>query len=541
MASWDTAQAALDEGDWRRARDQFSALAQESGDPGAYDRAAQAAWWLDDADTCLEARERAYRRFRELGDDSSSAAAAATLAYDSVLFGSGLSIGLGWLSRADALLERLDESSAHGWCEIRRAELALHAQHDTDLGRAAAERASAVAVRTGHDDLQIVALGLHGLALTQAGDIDEGMTRLDAAVAAATAGDLTDVMWMGKVCCWLIAACEQTRDLGRAADWCRRVEAVSQERGLVPLFESCRILYASVQVSRGSWAEAEQELTDAMGRLSGSRRTARLNAVVQLGELRRRQGRCAEADTLYAQAEFDPIAIAGRAQIKMARGDIDSAWSDLSGLLRSLPDDNVLTRAPFLLPAVRAALARGDEEAARIALEELRRSATTMRTDALFGLVAVAEAAFVPAGDAVPLLREAVRRFAMAGLRYDESEGRVALAEALLAIGETSAAHEQLQAVIPALAELSAAAGLAKAQALLASQDEGPAGPLTAREVEVIRLVARGLSNREIAEELVVSEHTVHRHMSNIFDGLGQHSRASAVAAAISLGVLPAG
>ena len=202
------------------------------------------------------------------------------------------------------------------------------------------------------------------------------MARLDASVAAATSGDVADPMWMGKVCCWLIAACSQNRDVTRAADWCRRVEAICAERDLAPLFNVCRIQYASVQVARGSWREAERELTGVLERLSGSRRTSRLEAVVQLGELRRRQGRYDEAEALFAQAEFHPSAIAGRARIHMSGGDYAVAWTAIRGLLQWLPQDSRLLRADVLYLAVVVARAAGEEEAARLLASELRETAT---------------------------------------------------------------------------------------------------------------------------------------------------------------------
>jgi len=179
--------------------------------------------------------------------------------------------------------------------------------------------------------------------MTSAGDVEGGTARLDASVAAATSGDVADPMWMGEVCCWLIAACSQNRDVTRAADWCRRVEAICAERDLAPLFNVCRIQYASVQVARGSWREAERELTGVLERLSGSRRTSRLEAVVQLGELRRRQGRYDEAEALFAQTEFHPSAIAGRARIHMSGGDYAVAWAAIRGLLEWLPQDSRLS------------------------------------------------------------------------------------------------------------------------------------------------------------------------------------------------------
>ena len=314
MTSLSSARSALDAGSWQVARTAFLAVAEETADPLAYEGLAQAAWWLDEGETCVGSRESAYRRHRELGDSLGAARAATGLAWDSLLFGHGEAVALGWWRRAESLLDGLKESAEHGWHAVREAELAMEVSHDPDRALAAGIRASAIARRLDLGDLEVVGLALQGLAMTSAGDVEGGMARLDASVAAATSGDVADPMWMGKVCCWLIAACSQNRDVTRAADWCRRVEAICAERDLAPLFNVCRIQYASVQVARGSWREAERELTGVLERLSGSRRTSRLEAVVQLGELRRRQGRYDEAEALFAQAEFHPSAIAGRAR-----------------------------------------------------------------------------------------------------------------------------------------------------------------------------------------------------------------------------------
>lgn len=217
------------------------------------------------------------------------------------------------------------------------------------------------------------------------------------------------------------AACSQTSDVTRAADWCRRVEAICAERDLVPLFNVCRIQYASVQVARGSWREAETELTGVLDRLSASRRSSRLEAVVQLGELRRRQGRFDEAEALFAQAEFHPSAIAGRARIQMSGGEYAVAWTAMRGLLERLPKDSRLARTDMLYLAVAVAEAAGDEDAARRLASELRQTAELTGTHSLMATASAADAALAPPDAAVPLLTEAVRRFSAAGLRFDEA------------------------------------------------------------------------------------------------------------------------
>lgn len=294
---------------------------------------------------------------------------------------------------------------------------------------------------------------------------------------------------MGKVCCWLIAACSQNRDVTRATDWCRRVEAICAERDLVPLFNVCRIQYASVQVARGAWREAERELTGVLDRLSGSVRTSRLEAVVQLGELRRRQGRFDEAEALFAQAELHPSAIAGRARIHMSGGESAVAWTAIRGLLEWLPKDSRLLRADVLHLAVGLAQAAGEEDAARLLAGELRHTAELACTDSLLATASAADAVLAPPDAAVPLLTEAVRRFSAAGLRFDEAHTRLSLAEALLATGDRSAARRHLALATEVLSELFAGDDLARARRLADAAGVPAAGPLSTREREVLRLV----------------------------------------------------
>lgn len=538
MASLVSAQAALGAGSWQLARTAYRAVAEESDDPLAFEGLAQVAWWLDDGDACVAAHEAAYRRHRDLGDPFGAARAATALAWDSLLFGHGESVALGWWGRAGVLLDGLDESAEHGWHAVREAELAMEVGHDPLRARLAGERACAVARRLGLGDLDVVGQALRGLAMTCAGDVRGGMALLDASVAAATSGDVPDPMWMGKVCCWLIVACNQNKDVTRAADWCRRVEAISAERHLAPLFNVCRIQHASVQVAQGSWDEAGEELTGVLERLSASRRASRLEAVVQLGELRRRQGRRDEADALFAQAEFHPSAIAGRAQLHLAEGDPAAAWSAISGLLGRLPHQGRLARADVLLPAVLIASAAGHDDAAQRLAAELRETARLIGTESLMATAAAADAALAPPDAAVLLLTEAVRRFSAAGLRFDAAHTRLALAEALLGTGDRSAARHHVALATEVLNDLSAGDDLTRARRLAEAAGMPGHGVLSARERDVLLLVSQGMSNREIAVTLVLSVHTVHRHVANILTKLGQTSRTGAASYAIQGGLL---
>ena len=537
------AEVALRTGEWTRARDSFAAVVAEHPGAGAYEGLAQALWWLDDGPGCLEAREAAYRIYRSTDADPVGAARAATaLSYDALLFGAGVAVARGWLGRARDLLAAMPEGAEHGWLAVREGELALAIDQDVEAARSAGDRAWAVGLRRGDVDLQFVGMALSGRATTSAGDPASGMPRLDAAVAAATAGEVSDLMWMGKICCWLIIACQETQDLARADEWCRRVEAICRRQNLTPLFNVCRIQHSSILIARGTWSHAEQGLRAVLDGAAPSRRHSRLDAVVQLGELRRRQGRWAEAEELLAQAEFHPSAIVSRAMIQLAQGEPSAAWGAVRRLIQTIPASNRLARASVLLPAVLSADAAGERAAAIDAAEELQETAVLMGTDALRGLAAVAAATLADDHAAEGLWRDAVRRFHDAGLPFDEAESRLRLAQALLQTGDVGAAANQTSTAIRDLTSLGATAALAEAATLSrqvrTTLGRRTDGALTKREAQVLRLVADGMNNQQIADALVLSPHTVHRHLANILTKLDQPTRAGATAYAITNGLL---
>ena len=524
---------------WMDAAKAFRAVASAAGAeaPAAWEGLAQCAWWLDDGTLCLESREASYRGYRDAGDVLSAARAATSLAWDSLLFGQGASVAQGWLGRARGLLEGHPEGREHGWLAVREAELAHAAGHDPAISLAPARRAAEIGRRLGAIDLEQAGLAFAGLSLVGSGEVAAGMQLLDAAVVAATAGDVRDPMWMGKICCWLIAACVQAQDVERAVGWCRRMAAVSERQGLTPLFNVCRVRYAELCILRGDWAEAEHDLSTALERLVTSRRDTRLSAVAQLGELRRRQGRQEEAEELLLQAEFAPEARVSRGLLALDRGDPAAAWRAVQEVLAEMPSQAQLERAAVLPSAVVVALAAGDPEAAEAAAAELQTIAARIGTERLLGQAAAAAARVGAGSDVVTAWRAAVRHFSGAGLRFDEADARCGLAASLLVGGSAAEAKEHLDRAAAAFEDIGAPRRVAAARALAAAPDAAR-GPLSARQVDVISLVARGFTNGEIARQLHLSEHTVHRHLSNIFAALGVSSRAGATAYALSNGLV---
>jgi DNA-binding NarL/FixJ family response regulator len=380
----------------------------------------------------------------------------------------------------------------------------------------------------------MLALSIEGASLVAEGDVPEGMRRLDEATAAATGGEMRDLELIGQTCCFMIYGCERVRDFERAAQWCERVQEFCRRFGLRYLLAVCRTHYATVLTARGDWAEAEAELLGAAEQLA-QRPAQAVEATVRLGELRRRQGRMDEAAALFDQVAFFRDAQAGRAALALDTGDATGAADWAERFLRQVPEEDRTQRANGLELLVRARAAIGDLDGARAALAELRTATATIGTDLLragaafaAGVLAAAEGR---AGDARRLLQDAVDLYGRSGLAYEAAESRLALAELLGAADEAKRAAE-------AFAAIGAAQRLERARALVSSLAT-PRGTetLTRRESEVLRLVAAGLSNKEIAARLTLSEHTVHRHVSNILAKLRLSSRAAAAAFAAKHGL----
>ena len=213
------------------------------------------------------------------------------------------------------------------------------------------------------------------------------------------------------------------------------------------------------------------------------------------------------------------------ARLRLDAGDPGRAWSTVAELLRTIPVAQLLERVDALVVAVAAGMASGHEVEAHAAAEELRRIAARVGTPAIIAHADAAEARLGNQGDVVQLWQDAVRHFRVAGLAFDEADARLELAEALLLRGDDTGAREHRTLALAVLAPLREGA------------DRVADGPLTERQIDVIRLIARGLSNSEIATQLHLSEHTVHRHVANIYAALDLGSRAAAAAYAVGHGL----
>jgi LuxR family maltose regulon positive regulatory protein len=535
--------AALARGDWRLAHETLSRAAAAGADPRAWEGLAEAARWLGEVSGTFAARERAYQLYREAGDDRAAARMATWLAYDSLTMRGDLAVAGGWLSRGRRLLERDRDAPEVGWLAYREGELAMLGANDPvralELGAVAAE----VGRRHRVADLEVVALALRGLAQVSRGAVAQGMSCLDEAAVTALAGEVSAFHVAGTIYCHLISACERVRDLSRAAQWCDVTLELAGRWRAEQLFGVCRSHYAGLLIWRGRWEEAENELTAAQRAFAVGAPAMAYESRARLGWLRCRQGRLDEAESLCRQVAWYPLAQLGLVEVALARGDLDQAARLADRHLRALPAADQLLRAPGLELAIRVAVAAGNIDGAEARMAELDVTVSTVETGPLRASRAFCAALLARARGDLPAAQagfvDAVDLWTRDGAPYETAVARTELGAVLRSYGDRVAAVREWQAAREAFATLGAILGRDRVDELLSQTAPAAGGSLLSnREREVLRLVADGLSDREIGARLRLSPHTVHRHVANIRTKLGQPSRAAAVAYAARVNLL---
>lgn len=533
-------------GAWEEAKAQFEKSLRDGETPEALDGYAQATRWLGEAEASLRARESAFRAYREQGDARAAALAAAWLGYDLAVFRGNAAVARGWFAQARRLLEGSEDSAERGWLAFFEAEVALVVEDDPDRAGELAAIAADLGHRLGVSDVEMLGRSLEGLARVAKGELEAGMRLLDEATGAAVAGELSGLHYAGGVCCHLIYACERVHDVDRAAQWCDTVHGFCQQWSVPQLLGFCRAHYASVLMWRGEWELAESELTAAMSAFERGAPALAFEAVLRFAELRRYQGRLEEASELCDQAAWHPAARLCRAQIALERGELRAAADLVARYLRSLAPGEKLGRAPALELAIQVHAQTGELEAAEANLEELGSIVSAAQTDPLCASLRICEGIVAHArkddDDARTALEDAVDLSDRAGSPYETARARLMLGRTLLRVGRPSEAIEELQGGLETMRSLGAMGEVTRAEALLekatSKRPMRERTSLTERELDVLRLAAQGHTDGEIASRLVVSPHTVHRHMANIRAKLNERSKAGAVARASRDGLL---
>ena len=517
---------ALRRGEWREAKLAFERALEESESARAFEGLGNACRWLVETGPTCRAFTRAYRLYRQAGEQRAAARTAISLALTELYFRNEPAVCRGWLERADRLVAELGPTSEAAWAQLVRAHLLLQRERDPERALVVATAAEETARRAGDLDAEMTARAVAGVALVGLGRVDDGMRALDEATAAAVGGELDNLDAISSTCCALIDACKRVRDFDRAAQWCDQMTEFCERWSDKITFIACRAHYADILIWRGAWAEAETELLGNLGGLAAVHRERLADSLVRVAELRRRQGRLEQAAELLAQAESHPLAPVVAAALALDRGEASEAlrWADRA--LRRVPPELLTERAGVLELVARAAVAAEELDVARAAADELREIAARLASDPVRASASLAAGLLAEANGllehAQRALEDAVDLFGASGGRYEAAKARQELARVLAARGHEQAAAREARAAAAELAALGAAARSA--------QSDG-AG-LSPRELEVLRLIARGRSNQEIARDLFLSVRTVERHVSNVYDKIGASGKAARAAAA---------
>jgi DNA-binding NarL/FixJ family response regulator len=522
---------------WGDAFDQMSAAHRERQlDAEDLERLAVAAYMVGRDAACEEAWIAAHHAWLRRGEPERAARCAFWQALG-LFFRGDLAPAMGWVARGGRLLEETRRDGvAHAWFRMLTALPRLF-EGDAEVHSSFVE-AGEIAERFADADASMFARLCRGYSLILQGRVDEGMALLDEVMVSVTADEVAPIV-AGIAYCQVIALCQTVFDLRRAREW---TEALTRwcdsQPDLVPFRGNCLVHRCEIFQLQGAWADALESARRACEWLAGPPAWDTLgSANYQLAEIQRLRGELAEAEESYRRASLagrDPEP--GMSLLRLAQGRLDLALPAIRRVLNEAQDPIARSR---LLPAcVEVLLEADDVGSARAAADELAGIAAQLDAVYLNALAADASGAVLLAeGDprsALTTLRMAHRSWRDLDAPYQAARVRLLIAVACRELGDGASAELELEAARSALEELGAGPDLERLARLSGSARPGGLSP---REAEVLALVAAGKTNRAIAAELVISEKTVARHVSNIFTKLGLSSRAEATGYAYKHGL----
>jgi DNA-binding NarL/FixJ family response regulator len=525
---------------WRRAYEELSAAAvAEPLEVDDLERLASAAYLAGLSDESRSAWISAHEKCAHVGDVARAVRCAFWLAF-ALLNAGDLARGGGWVDRAQRLLDdRKIDSVERGYL---RYAAALRAEFSGDVrtGHEAFHAAAEIGVLFHDPELAALARIGEGRCLIWLDRVDEGVALLDEGMVAIEANDISAIA-IGDAYCTAIEGCTELFDVRRAHTWTTALSRwVDSQPELMLYRGQCLIHRAEMLYLRGDWDAAADQIEEAYRRLAdpvGQR--SRGAAAYLKGDLHRLRGqdRAAEAEfQLASELGRDPQP--GLALLRLATGKVEAAAASIRRAYHEAGDP--MSRARLAAGYVEITLASGDVAAARSAAEELgtvagmlgRPLPTALHLQVL-GAVLLAEDQPEPALSA---LRQALAGWHELGAAYDAARTRLQIAAACRAVGDDDGAEMELAGAIPVFDRLNAVRDAAAARAGLLLAARSSSG-LTSREEEVLAHIAKGLTNRQIAERLVVSEKTVATHVGHILTKLDLPSRAAATAYAYEHGL----
>jgi DNA-binding CsgD family transcriptional regulator len=515
-------------------RELATADAAGSLEPDDLDYLATAAFLTGNDAASAEARARAHAGFLDRGDPVRAARSALWLAFGLVEKPASRAQAGGWFARARRLLDECGSDCAERGLLLCSEGFQLSVQGAVAAGLVAFQEAAAIGTR--FRDSDVLALARHGQArcFIRLNRRADGLALLDEVMVAVTGAEVTPMV-AGVVYCSVMSACYEAFDLQRAQEWTTALTGWCEAHpDMVPFRAQCMVRRAELMLLHGHWPEAAVEAQRASEWCAHDESSPDAGAACyQLGELCRLQGDFARADDYYrraSQAGCKPYP--GLALLRLAQGEIDAAESAVRRMLMEIVDRRA--RARLLGACVEVTIARPDLQAARSASDELGDLARELEAPFLQAAAAYASGTVTLAsGDvaqALQLFRQSSSIWQELDAPYDGARVRTSIGLAYRKMGDEDGAQMEFEAAQETFERLGAAADATRVEALLTPVPSASHGPLTGREVEVLRLAATGKTNRMIATQLAISEKTVARHMSNIFTKLDLPSRAAATA-----------
>jgi DNA-binding CsgD family transcriptional regulator len=484
-------------------------------------------------DDSLRALERAYRAHLEVGETLPAARAAFWLGFRLADLGE-MGRATGWLGRAGRLIEREARDCVERGYLLLPVALEQMYAGDCESSYASAAEATQIGERFEEADLVALAVHLQGWARVKQGRVDDGLALLDEAMVAVVGDELSPVV-TGLIYCSVIDACREVYALRRSQEWTAALtEWCEGQPDLVPYAGQCLIHRAEIMRLHGAWRDALDEARRANQRFArGVHQPAAAAAFYEQGEIHRLLGEFAAAEEAYRDASrrgLEPQP--GLALLRLAQGDSEAAAAAIRRVIGETADS--LERARLLPAYIEIMLAVGDSDDARSACRELGEVAEGYASSVLSALAAGArgavELAEGDARNALVALRHAREVWQQLEAPYEAARVRVLVGLACSALGDNDTAELELDAARHGFEQLGARPDLARVESLMGRAARANTHGLAPRELQVLRLVAEGKTNKAIAGELVVSERTVDRHVSNIFTKLGVSSRAAATA-----------
>ncbi len=500
---------------------------------------ATSAYMLGREDEYVRALERAHFAYLDSGEVPRAARCTWWIGLSFLLRGEeGPSTG--WFARGERLLDGEESECVERGYLLLASMLESFAHGDFEAARAKAAEALAVGERFGDRDLVALAVMDLGHALLELGRSREGLRLVDESMVAVTSGELSPIV-AGILYCNTISVCQSVYELRRAREWTTALTSwCERQRDMVAHTGVCLVHRAEIMQLQGGWQAAleEAELVAARGVLN---QRAFARALCVQGDLHRLRGDFGAAERAYrAAARRGAQPQPGLSLLRLAQANVEAA---LAAIRRAVGECTQPLERAALLPAyLEIALAAEEIDEAERASDELAAISELHGGDALAGMSAHARGAVTLArgepAAALAVLRRALQVWEELGAPYEAARARVLVGLACAALGDADGAALELEAARTVFSELGARPDLSRVESVGTATSTPDTHGLSARELQVLRLVASGQTNKAIAAALVLSERTIDRHVSNIYAKLRVSSRASATAYAYEHGLL---